>query len=271
MPLRKQAAASRKPRRKAARVRPGATLVEPLTAEAVPTAPARAPGPRPPEPVDAAAVAEIFRRFRELDPDPRGELDFINPYTLLVAVVLSAQATDRSVNLATRPLFALADTPEKMLALGEATVREYIRTIGLFNTKARNVIALSAILEREHGGVVPRERAIMQALPGVGRKTASVVANIAFGEPAIAVDTHIFRVSNRIPLVVAATPDRVQDGLERIVPDEFRLDAHHWLILHGRTVCKARKPECWRCPIRDLCRYEPKTPAPPRGVEAAPA
>jgi endonuclease-3 len=266
MPLRKQAAAPGQARRKAARARPGAALVEPSGPDVAQAPPGREGPPSPPEPVDEAAVAEIFRRFRALDPDPRGELDFINPYTLLVAVVLSAQATDRSVNLATRPLFALADTPGKMLALGESAVREHIRTIGLFNTKAKNVIALSAILEREHGGVVPRDREIMRALPGVGRKTASVVANIAFGEPAIAVDTHIFRVANRIPLVVAPTPDRVQDGLERIVPDEFRLGAHHWLILHGRYVCKARKPECWRCPIRDLCRFEPKTPGPARAT-----
>jgi endonuclease-3 len=269
MPIRKQPVPTAKPRRKAARVPPGAALVEPLTAEAVPTVPGSLRGPRPPEPVDEATVAEIFRRFRELNPDPRGELDFINPYTLLVAVVLSAQATDRSVNLATRPLFALADTPEKMLAIGEAAVRDHIRTIGLFNTKAKNVIALSEILEREHGGVVPRDRAVLQTFPGVGRKSASVIANVAFREPAIAVDTHIFRVANRIPLVVAPTPDRVQDGLERIVPDEFRLSAHHWLILHGRYICKARKPECWHCPIRDLCRYEPKTPGPADRVALA--
>ena len=238
MPPRKQPALTAEARRKAAR------------------SPRTAPVGR--EPADAETVVEIFRRFRDLDPNPRPELESLNPYTLLVAVVLSAQATDRSVNIATRPLFARADTPEAMLGLGEASVRDYIRTIGLFNTKAKNVIALSEILLREHGGVVPRDREVMRTLPGVGGKTASVVANIAFGEPAIAVDTHIFRVSNRIPLVVASTPDRVQEGLERIVPEEFRLGAHHWLILHGRYVCKARKPECWRCPIRDLCRYEPK-------------
>jgi endonuclease-3 len=254
MPPRKQPAPVVEARRKAAR-RLRAALVEPFTAAAVPARARR-------EPVDAATVAEIFRRFRDLDPNPRPELESLNPYTLLVAVVLSAQATDRSVNNATRPLFARADTPAAMLALGEAVVRDHIRSIGLFNTKAKNVIALSEILVAEHGGVVPRDREAMRRLPGVGRKTAAVVANIAFGEPAIAVDTHIFRVANRIPLVVANTPDRVQDGLERIVPDEFRLGAHHWLILHGRYVCKARKPECWRCPIRDLCRYEPKTPGP---------
>ena len=266
MPIRKQPAPPAIPRRKAARS-PTSALVAPLTAKAVPKKVRRA---RNPKPVDPATVVEIFRRLSDLDPNPRGELDFINPYTLLVAVVLSAQATDRSVNLATRPLFARADTPEKMLALGEAAVREHIRTIGLFNTKAKNVIALSELLLAEHGGVVPRDREILRTLPGVGRKTASVVANVAFGEPAIAVDTHIFRVSNRIPLVVATTPDRVQDGLERIVPPAFALGAHHWLILHGRYICKARKPECWRCPIRDLCRYEPKTPA-PEGEVLAPA
>ncbi|WP_375463531.1 endonuclease III [uncultured Methylobacterium sp.] len=212
-----------------------------------------------PAAVDAATLAEIFSRLRIANPEPRAELTFQNPYTLLVAVVLSAQATDRSVNLATAPLFAIADTPDKMLALGEERVRGFIRTIGLFNTKAKNVIALSRILVEEHDGVVPRSQAQLQVLPGVGAKTASVVLNVAFGEPRIAVDTHIFRVANRIPLVVASTPDKVQAGLEAVVPEAYRLNAHHWLILFGRYVCKARRPECPRCPIHDLCRYPAKT------------
>lgn len=249
MPPRKQAPAP-------SRAKPGGTLVGPLRAPARPT------GRRAPKPVGPAIVAEILGRLRAANPEPRGELVAVNPFTLLVAVVLSAQATDRSVNLATKPLFAAADTPERMLALGEERLKGFIRTIGLYNTKARNVMALSRILVEEHGGTVPRSRDVLARLPGVGRKTASVVANVAFGEPCIAVDTHIFRVANRIPLVVAPTPDKVQDGLEAIVPAEFKLHAHHWLILHGRYVCKARKPECWRCPIADLCRYEPKTPAP---------
>ena len=206
-----------------------------------------------PKPVAAAAVAEIFRRFREIQPEPKGELEHVNAYTLLVAVVLSAQATDAGVNKATRALFAAADTPEKMLALGEDQVREQIRTIGLFRTKAKNVIALSALLLRDHGGVVPASRDDLVKLPGVGRKTANVVLNMAFGQPTIAVDTHLFRVSNRIPLAIGKTPDQVEAGLEKIIPDEYRLHAHHWLILHGRYICKARKPECGRCAISELC------------------
>jgi endonuclease III len=212
-----------------------------------------------PQAVDTATLAEIFRRFQAAEPEPKGELHYVNPFTLLVAVVLSAQATDRGVNLATGPLFAVADTPEKMLALGEERVRDFVRTIGLFNTKAKNVVALSRILVEEHGGAVPASLAALQVLPGVGAKTASVVLNIAFGVPRIAVDTHIFRVSNRIPLFVGATTDKVQAGLEAIVPEAYRLHAHHWLILHGRYTCKARKPECPRCPIADLCRYPSKT------------
>jgi endonuclease III len=235
------------------------------------SAPARLGGPiRPavtahvetnPEAVGPATLAEIFRRFQAADPEPKGELHYVNPFTLLVAVVLSAQATDRGVNLATRPLFAVADTPEKMLTLGEERVRDFVRTIGLFNTKAKNVVALSRILKEEHGGTVPANLEALQVLPGVGAKTASVVLNIAFGVPRIAVDTHIFRVSNRIPLFVGATTDKVQAGLEAIVPDSYRLHAHHWLILHGRYTCKARKPECPRCHIADLCRYPSKTTA----------
>ncbi|KQP16921.1 endonuclease III [Methylobacterium sp. Leaf93] len=229
----------------------GATLAAPLVA-AVKTAPS---------PVDAATVSEIFSRLRAANPEPRAELDYLNPFTLLVAVVLSAQATDKSVNLATAPLFALADTPAAMLDLGEERVRGFIRTIGLFNTKAKNVIALSRILLEQHGGEVPASREHLEILPGVGTKTASVVMNVAFGVPTIAVDTHIFRVSNRIPLVVASTTDKVQAGLEAIVPEPFRLNAHHWLILFGRYVCKARKPECPTCLIADLCRYPDKTVA----------
>jgi endonuclease III len=218
-----------------------------------------------PKPVDAATRLEIFRRFRNANPNPRGELEHVDPYTLLVAVVLSAQATDKSVNIATRELFEIADTPHKMLALGEERLREHIRTIGLYRMKAKNLIALSRILVEEHGGVVPPARAVLESLPGVGRKSASVVLNVAFGEPTIAVDTHIFRVANRIPLVITKTADETQIELERIVREEFKLHAHHWLILHGRYVCKARRPECYRCLIRDLCRYPDKTPSPGAG------
>ena len=190
---------------------------------------------------------------------PRSELEYVNPYTLLVAVVLSAQATDVGVNKATRPLFGSIDTPEKMVALGEERLREAIRTIGLYRNKAKNVIALSQALIGKHGGQVPADRAALEALPGVGRKTANVVLNVAFGQPTIAVDTHIFRVANRTGLAEGKTPLDVELALERVVPAEFRLHAHHWLILHGRYICKARKPECPRCPIADICRYEPKT------------
>ena len=214
-----------------------------------------------PEAVDPETLTEIFRRFHAAEPEPKGELHYVNPFTLLVAVVLSAQATDRGVNLATGPLFAVADTPEAMLALGEDRVRDFVRTIGLFNTKAKNVVALSRILVEQHGGAVPASLEALQVLPGVGAKTASVVLNIAFGVPRIAVDTHIFRVSNRIPLFVGTTTDKVQAGLEAIVPEPYRLHAHHWLILHGRYTCKARKPECPRCRIADLCRYPSKTTA----------
>jgi endonuclease III len=236
---------------------PKARLEAPLTAAAKP---ARAP--RRPKPVDPATLAEVFRRFRAANPAPQGELEHVNPYTLLVAVVLSAQSTDAGVNKATRRLFALADTPQKMLTLGEEGVREHIKTVNFHPTKARNIIALSRRLVEEHGGGVPASIEALQKLPGVGHKSASVVLNVAFGEPRIAVDTHIFRVSNRIPLVRTETPLETQERLEKIVPDEFKLNAHHWLILHGRYVCKARRPECYRCLIADLCRYEPKTPAP---------
>lgn len=211
------------------------------------------------QPADPAVVAEIFRRFEAANPEPRGELEYTNPFTLLVAVALSAQATDVGVNKATRALFAVADTPEKMVALGEERLRDYIKTIGLFRTKAKNVIALSQMLIDRFHSTVPQSREALEQLPGVGRKTANVVLNIAFGQTTIAVDTHLFRVSNRIPLAPGRTPLEVELGLERIVPPRYGRHAHHWLILHGRYVCKARKPECPRCLINDLCRFEGKT------------
>jgi endonuclease-3 len=192
-------------------------------------------------------------------PEPRGELEFVNPYTLLVAVVLSAQATDAGVNRATRPLFTKVDTPQKMLAFGEARLIGAIRSLGFFNMKSKNVMALSRMLVEEHGGEVPRDREALQRLPGVGRKTANVVLNTAFGVPVIAVDTHIFRVSNRTGLAPGDDPDEVADLLERVTPDEYKLHAHHWLILHGRYVCVARKPRCPVCVIADICRYKDKT------------
>jgi endonuclease-3 len=207
-------------------------------------------------------VFEFFRRLAELNPEPETELEYKNPYTLLVAVVLSAQATDVSVNLATRDLFRTVDMPDKMVALGEEGLKQHIKTIGLFNTKAKNVIALSEKLIAEHGGKVPDSREALEALPGVGRKTANVVLNTAFGQETFAVDTHIFRVCNRTGLAPGKNPLGVERKLEKVVPQPFRRGAHHWLILHGRYICKARKPECWRCPVVDLCPYEPKTPAP---------
>jgi|SRR5690606_9689788 len=208
-----------------------------------------------------ADIVTFFDRLAEANPEPKGELEYHNPYTLLVAVVLSAQATDVGVNKATRSLFAVADTPEKMLALGEEGVKEHIRSIGLYNTKAKNIIKLSRILLEEHGGEVPQDRAVLESLPGVGRKTANVVLNIAFGQPTIAVDTHIFRVANRTGLAPGKTPLEVERKLEKVVPPNRRLHAHHWLILHGRYVCKARKPDCPSCIVADLCAYESKTPA----------
>ncbi|HWH18742.1 MAG TPA: endonuclease III [Allosphingosinicella sp.] len=209
-----------------------------------------------------AEVAEIYRRLADRTPEPRTELEYVNPYTLLVAVVLSAQATDAGVNLATRPLFEKVRTPQAMLELGEERLREAIKTIGLFNTKARNVIALSRILVDRHGGEVPADRDALEELPGVGRKTANVVMNTAFGAETFAVDTHIFRVSNRTGLAPGRNPLEVERKLDEVTPPPYRRDAHHLLILHGRYVCKARKPECWRCVIADICRYEPKTPPP---------
>jgi endonuclease-3 len=201
-----------------------------------------------------AEADALFTRLAEALPEPETELAYTNPFTLLVAVVLSAQATDAGVNRATGPLFAVADTPARMLALGEERVRDFIKTIGLFNTKAKNVVLLSKAIVEQHGGEVPRDRASLEALPGVGRKTANVVLNVAFGEPTIAVDTHIFRVGNRLGLAPGRTPDEVEAALMRIVPERYLRGAHHWLILHGRHVCKARRPLCETCVIYDLCK-----------------
>jgi endonuclease-3 len=214
--------------------------------------------------VKKTQVADIYLRLAELNPEPKGELEWINPYTLVVAVALSAQATDVSVNVATRKLFAVADTPEKMLALGEAGIKEHIKTIGLFNTKAKNLILMARQLIDRHGGEVPTERAALEELAGVGRKTANVVLNIAFGSPTIAVDTHVFRVANRTGMAPGKTPLEVEQKLEKVTPPVFMRHAHHWLILHGRYICKARSPECWRCPIVNLCRYRDKKLTPPK-------
>jgi endonuclease-3 len=216
-------------------------------------------------------VFEFFRRLAEVNPSPTTELESSNPYQLLVAVVLSAQATDASVNIACRPLFARIKTPRQMLDLGEERLRAAIKTIGLFNTKAKNVIALSQALIDKYGGEVPRSREELQSLPGVGRKTANVVLNTAFGEETFAVDTHVFRVCNRTGLAPGKNVDEVEAKLEKTVPQPFRRDAHHWLILHGRYTCKARLPECWRCPVIDLCRYTPKTPPPGERVKPSAA
>ncbi|MET4635626.1 endonuclease III [Kaistia defluvii] len=224
-----------------------------------PSAPPRRKAPRALKRFTRAEVAEVFARFEARDPEPKGELESVNTFTLLVAVVLSAQATDAGVNKATRALFAIADTPAKMLALGEDSVRDYIKTIGLYRTKARNVMGLCRQLVERHGGEVPDDRAALEALPGVGRKTANVVLNIAFGHPTIAVDTHIFRIGNRTGLAPGKTVDAVEKELNRIIPARYMLHAHHWLILHGRYVCKARKPDCPVCLINDLCRYPDKT------------
>jgi endonuclease-3 len=211
--------------------------------------------------VKRADVVELFSRLRELDPHPTTELDYTTPFELLVAVVLSAQATDVGVNKATRKLYPVANTPQAILDLGEEQLKRYISTIGLFNAKARNVIALCRILVEQYAGEVPQTREALEALPGVGRKTANVVLNTAFGHATIAVDTHIFRVSNRTGLAPGKDVRAVEDKLEKVVPPEFKQDAHHWLILHGRYVCKARKPDCPQCVIRDLCQYKDKTPA----------
>jgi endonuclease-3 len=209
-----------------------------------------------------ADIFEFYRRLAEDDPAPETELEYVNPYTLLVAVALSAQATDVGVNKATRALFARVRTPAQMVALGEDGLKQHIKTIGLFNTKAKNVIALSERLLAEHDGEVPADREALERLPGVGRKTANVVMNVAFGAETIAVDTHIFRVSNRTGLAPGKNVLTVELKLEKVTPQPFRSHAHHWLILHGRYICKARRPECWRCKVADLCAYKPKTPAP---------
>ncbi|QPC43555.1 endonuclease III [Kaustia mangrovi] len=206
-----------------------------------------------------AEIEEMFARFERADPDPRGELHYTNVFTLLVAVVLSAQATDEGVNKATTPLFETVDTPEKMVALGEERLREAIKTIGLYRNKAKNVIQLSRDLIERFGGEVPHDREALESLPGVGRKTANVVLNTAFGEPTIAVDTHLFRLSNRTGLAPGRTPAEVEGKLMKLVPNRYKVHAHHWLILHGRYVCKARKPDCLACLIRDICRYPEKT------------
>ncbi len=207
-------------------------------------------------------IVTFYTRLRDQNPEPATELVYLNPYTLLVAVVLSAQATDVGVNRATGPLFKVVDTPQKMLDLGEEKLRDYIKTIGLFNTKAKNVMALSKILVEQYGSEVPANRDLLEQLPGVGRKTANVVMNVVFDQPTIAVDTHIFRVSNRTGLAPGKTPLHVEEKLEKVTPDAFKRHAHHWLILHGRYICVARTPQCWRCPVADLCAFKPKTPPP---------
>jgi endonuclease III len=214
------------------------------------------------KPLNKGEIEAVFARFEEIEPEPKGELDYLNAFTLLVAVVLSAQATDAGVNKATKRLFELAPSPAAMVALGVEQITDLIKSIGLFRGKAKNVYALSQILLDQHGGEVPEDRAALEALPGVGRKTANVVLNSWFKQPTIAVDTHLFRVGNRTGLAIGATPLAVEERLLKVVPKPYLLHAHHWLILHGRYVCKARKPECWRCVIRDWCHFEPKTPPP---------
>ena len=223
------------------------------------TAPAVTPRQRvlKPEQIDA-----IFEVFYGIEPEPKGELDYVNAYTLLVAVALSAQATDVSVNAATKDLFAKVQTPQAMLDLGEERLKGHIKTIGLYNAKAANVMKAARILVDEFGGEVPEDRAALEALPGVGRKTANVVLQMFWGHPTIAVDTHVFRVSNRLGLAAGKTPDQVEDGLNKRVPDQYKHHAHHWLILHGRYLCKARKPECWRCPVSQWCCFKEKSEAP---------
>ncbi|MGJ4908730.1 endonuclease III [Bradyrhizobium sp. HKCCYLS2033] len=266
-PQRAKPAPVRSPSKKAPKAAPKSApkAASKRAAKAAKTAPKGSPG-RPvkralkaTKPWTPAEIREAFSRFAAANPEPKGELEHLNPYTLLVAVVLSAQATDAGVNKATRPLFAVADTPQKMLALGEEQLRDTIKTIGLYRTKAKNVIALSQKLIAEFGGEVPRTRAEIESLPGAGRKTANVVLNMAFGEHTMAVDTHVFRVGNRTGLAPGKTPLEVELGLEKVIPAEFMLHAHHWLILHGRYTCLARKPRCELCLIKDLCRWPDKT------------
>ncbi len=256
MPVKKPSVHAPSRRAKPARKAPAKAAAAPAAApkralpKAVQAVRARKTTPRA---VGAPVIEEIFARFQKVIAEPKGELEYVNPFTLLVAVVLSAQATDAGVNKATRPLFAIADTPQKMLALGEDKVRDYIKTIGLFRTKAKNVVELSRQLIERFGGEVPADRDALVTLPGVGRKTANVVLNMAFGQETMAVDTHIFRVSNRLKIAPGKTPELVEAGLEKRVPKAYRLHAHHWLILHGRYTCKALRPECERCVVSDLC------------------
>lgn len=251
---RKRAIAATSPSARAPKASVGGT--------AAATAKAKAPGAtQRTKPLSKAECAEIFRRFHEIEPNPKGELEHTSPFTLLVAVVLSAQATDAGVNKATRGLFRVADTPQAILDLGEDALRDHIKTIGLYRNKAKHVMALCRRLVEEFGGAVPEDRDVLETLPGVGRKTANVVMNVAFGRPTMAVDTHVFRVAHRIGLSSGKTPAAVEKDLERVIPPEHGVPAHHWLILHGRYLCKARRPECYRCPIADICRFEPKTPA----------
>jgi endonuclease-3 len=244
---------------KAVVAKPKPVKTKPVKTSAPAKKPLKAAKPNSSRPWTPAEVYDAFSRFRKANPEPKGELEHVNPFTLLVAVVLSAQATDAGVNKATRALFEVADTPQKMLDLGEERLRDYIKTIGLYRTKARNVIALSAKLLSEFGGEVPRTRAGIESLPGAGRKTANVVLNMAFGEHTMAVDTHVFRVGNRTGLAPGKTPLEVELGLEKVIPAAFMLHAHHWLILHGRYTCLARKPRCEVCLINDLCRWPEKT------------
>ncbi|MEO1331010.1 MAG: endonuclease III [Pseudomonadota bacterium] len=225
----------------------------------------------PPKTLDYSAIVEIFRRFHEIEAEPKGELEHVNAFTLVVAVALSAQATDKGVNAATRKLFAVADTPERMLALGEDALIEHIKTIGLFRNKAKNVLKLSRMLIEQYDGEVPASRAALESLPGVGRKTANVVLNMWWGQPTHAVDTHVFRVCNRTGIAPGKDVVAVERRLEDVVPVAYNRHAHHWLILHGRYLCKARKPECWRCPIADLCRFPDKSPPPSAKSSKKPA
>ena len=251
------------PRRRASTAAPtGKATAGPKTSAGATPASSRAAATRRTRQMDPGAIQEMFTRLHELDPHPTTELEYSTPFELLVAVILSAQATDVGVNKATRRLYPLANTPQAILDLGEDGLKKHISSIGLFNAKARNVIATCAILVDQHGGEVPRERAALEALPGVGRKTANVVLNTAFGEPTMAVDTHIFRVANRTGLAPGKDVRAVEDGLLKRVPAQFLLDAHHWLILHGRYVCVARTPRCWECAVARCCDYQPKTPAP---------
>jgi endonuclease-3 len=250
---------TKKPLPKKTSAKPSVKKTASKSKPAQPGAAKKTAGSKKPKPWTEAEIYEAFSRFRKANPEPRGELEHLNPYTLLVAVVLSAQATDAGVNRATRALFAVADTPQKMLALGEEKVRDYIKTIGLYRNKAKNVIALSEKLIAEFNSEVPRTRAEIESLPGAGRKTANVVLNMAFGEHTMAVDTHVFRVGNRTGMAPGNTPLEVELGLERVIPPEFMLHAHHWLILHGRYTCLARSPRCELCLINDLCRWPEKT------------